>query len=171
VRARHALLLLPLLGCAPSPVAPGAQEVALPARAVAPAPAGEPPPAPPPAEPPAESRTGSPGGDDAPVQVVRPEPALRPFTDEDQDALRVGVRRVQPRLRACYAHALQASPGLTGRLALELEVADDGSVQVKVVSATVPAPVTACVVSAFRGLRLPSGHGGASLRVPIVLSN
>lgn len=171
VRARQVLLLLPLLGCAPPQAAPGAQEVALPPRAVAPAPSPETARVAARAEPPSEPAFAPPGGDDAPVQRIGPEPEVRPFTDQDQDSLRLGLRRVQPRLRACYAHALESSPALTGRLAVELQVADDGTVKVTVTSATIPADVSACVVAALRAVRLPSGHGGVSLRVPLVFSN
>ena len=160
MRPRDALLLVTLLGCGASPArppAPAVLDVALPAREVAPAPAPEPREEPPPEAP-----------RDPPIASPIASPLAPPPIEYDHDSLRAGIRRAQPRLRACYEVALRSAPTLAGKIVLDLDVRDDGRVSVTVASTTLPPSASACVAAALRGVRLPPGHGGARVSVPLV---
>ena len=87
-----------------------------------------------------------------------------------RQAVRAVVRRELPALTFCYERGRDRVPSLSGRLAVSWRLTDSGAAEdVRVVESSLPDDlVTACVLSAIRGWRFPSGHGGARVHYPFV---
>lgn len=93
----------------------------------------------------------------APVPPRAPDgtPPLRPSPD-----LRAAFEALSPRLSACYEEALERDAGLWGRIALRLQLDEDGSVQEATpVETRFPnPPMTECARQAVLGARIPSAE-------------
>ncbi len=73
------------------------------------------------------------------------------------------VRQSYGRLRQCYLHVLQASPGAEGRVTVRFLIGSDGAVSAVQVTenTTGVASLGACVAAAFRSMSFPSPDGGS----------
>jgi hypothetical protein len=158
------LVLVPVLaGCAPYPTASGPgrtgeltvqQCSGAPADAVAPG-TGTAPPAP-----------------AAPAAPPPPEPQVKigelslPAT-ADGAALRPVLAEAVPRLRRCYAQALENVPGLEGKLTIAFRIDTAGKVASAEGRSGFHAGVTACVEDVVRGLRFPAPAAAIDVSAPL----
>jgi hypothetical protein len=158
------LVLVPVLaGCAPYPTASGPgrtgeltvqQCSGAPADAVAPG-TGTAPPAP-----------------AAPAAPPPPEPQVKigelslPAT-ADGAALRPVLAEAVPRVRRCYAQALENVPGLEGKLTIAFRIDTAGKVASAEGRSGFHAGVTACVEDVVRGLRFPAPAAAIDVSAPL----
>jgi hypothetical protein len=157
------LVLVPVLaGCAPYPTASGPgrtgeltvqQCSGAPADAVAPG-----------------TGTAPPGG--APAAPPPPEPQVKvgelslPAAASGA-AIRAAVTEAVPKLRRCYAQALENVPGLEGKLTVAFRIDTAGKVASAEGRSGFHAGVTACVEDVVRALRFPAPAAAVDVSAPL----
>jgi hypothetical protein len=161
----RSLVLVPVLvaGCAPYPTASGPAQTgeltvqqcsAAPADAIAPG-TGTAPPTP-----------GAPATPPAPEPLVKVgELSLPPSANGA--AIRAGLADAIPKVRRCYAQALENVPGLEGKLTVGFRIDADGKVASAEGRAGFHAGVTACVEDVVRGLRFPAPAAAIDVSAPM----
>jgi TonB family protein len=77
-------------------------------------------------------------------------------------------------LTACYEKSLMRAPSLTGKVVVEVVVAENGTVSTaRIHQSTVNnAEVEPCIVERFKRMRFPNAHqgGGSVVQFPLVLT-
>lgn len=88
------------------------------------------------------------------------------------EPVRAVIRARAPCIRRCYEGGLRACPSLADRLVVRFHVDPDGRVsKAEAQSTTMPADVSACVLTEIRALRFPeTRRGGITITYPFVLS-
>ena len=80
--------------------------------------------------------------------------------DEDREAIRRAVRRVEWRLDSCYQEALRAAPGLGGTVRASFVVAAGGGVSGPIASGVGNAVVEACIANILGSINFPRLQSG-----------
>jgi hypothetical protein len=108
----------------------------------------------------------------APVAPPPPEPQVKvgelslPAT-ADGAALRPVIIEAVPKVRRCYAQALENVPGLEGKLTIAFRIDTAGKVASAEGRSGFHAGVTACVEDVVRGLRFPAPASAIDVSAPL----
>lgn len=88
------------------------------------------------------------------------------------EPVRAVIRARAPCIRRCFEGGLRACPSLADRLVVRFHVAPDGRVsKAEAESSTLPADVSACMLTEIRALRFPeTRRGGITITYPFVFS-
>jgi hypothetical protein len=83
-------------------------------------------------------------------------------------AIKDAIAEAMPRVRECYAAALDTMPGLEGKLTLVFRVDATGKVTSAEGRAGFHAGVTTCIEEIVRGLSVPASAGAVDATLPLV---
>jgi outer membrane biosynthesis protein TonB len=100
--------------------------------------------------------------------------AEAPEVDGELDAAKINavMKRKMSAIKACYESALKRDPKLSGKLVIEMEILEDGRINIEAFSGSLrSSDVESCVRRRARSWRFPRPDGGTVfVSIPIVLT-